>query len=272
MHHQQLREMPPARRYFEYVVRIAVFYSIGIYLLELEVHGGHSKSDGFWLTNERFLACFFTLEYVVRWVISDNRRRFPFKLLSLIDLIAVLPFYVGFFVDDQMLEIVRTLRILRMFKLVRYSPALMLVLEGINKVKNELLVVGYVVLMVLILSSVLILQFEKEAQPDKFVKPSDALWWAFVTMATVGYGDLAPVTMGGRIVAAFTMVIGIGIFGVFVSLVGSAFVVTWKEEKKNEQGTPDRSLQPKAPEDWLGQQSTLQQAAEVGVGGSRRPT
>lgn len=234
--HQQLWEMPPTRRYFEYIVRFFVFYSIGMYLVELEVMSKHG--DGFWLWNERFVALFFTLEYITRWVTSDNKRHFPFKLLSVIDLLAVAPFYVGFFVDDHTLDIIRTLRVLRMSKLVRYSPALMHVMDGIKRVRQELYVVGYIVCIVVVFSSVLILQFEKQAQPDKFDKPSDALWWSFVTMATVGYGDLAPVTLGGRIVAIFTMIVGIGIFGVFVSLIGSALIVTWKEQQVNQSKKP----------------------------------
>lgn len=266
MHHQQLWEMPPARRYFEYLVRFFVFYSIGMYLLEMEVTKAH-HSDGFWLLNERFVAVFFTVEYLIRWAISDNKRHFPFKLLSIIDLIAIVPFYVGFFVDDHTLDIIRTLRVLRMFKLVRYSPALMNVVEGIKKVKSELYVVGYIVCIVVVFSSVLILQFEKDAQPDKFDKPSDALWWSFVTMATVGYGDLAPVTLAGRVVAIFTMVIGIGVFGVFVSLIGSALIVTWKEQQ-DEQRKSNASLQSKPPDEGLGRRSEIQEAAEVGNRGN----
>lgn len=231
VNHTPIAKMPPLRRYFEYTVRFFVFYSIGMYLVEREFSPNHHGD--LWLMNERAVAVFFTLEYLTRWIISDNRRRFPFKILSIIDLLAVAPFYVGFFVDEHTLEIIRTLRVLRLFKLVRYNPALLNVAEGIRRVKQELFVVGYIVCIVLVFSSVLILQFEKDAQPDKFTKPSDALWWAFVTMATVGYGDLAPVTIGGRIVAIFTMVIGIGIFGVFVSLFGSAMLMVWKEHQVN---------------------------------------
>ena len=265
-HHQQLREMPPPRRYFEYLVRFFVFYSIGMYLLEMEVTKSY-QSGGFWLWNERFVALFFTLEYIIRWSMSDNKRHFPFKLLSLIDLIAVLPFYIGFFVDGHTLDIIRTLRVIRMFKLVRYSPALMNVIEGIKRVRSELYVVGYIVCIVVVFSSVLILQFEKGAQPDKFDKPSDALWWSFVTMATVGYGDLAPVTLGGRVVAIFTMVVGIGIFGVFVSLIGSALIVTWKEQQ-DEQRKLNSSVRSKPSNEGLGQQSEIQEAVEVGNRGS----
>jgi voltage-gated potassium channel len=98
-------------------------------------------------------------------------------------------------------------------------------------VRRELLIVGYIVLIVVLLSSALIFHFEKDIQPDKYGKPSDAIWWSFVTLATVGYGDLAPVTLGGRAVAVVTMVIGIGIFGVFVSLIGSAFTHSMKKEE-----------------------------------------
>lgn len=229
-----LADMPPARRYFEYVVRFFVFYSILSYFLEIELTGS-DHSQGFWLWNERFCALFFTAEYITRWIISDNRRHFPFKFLSVIDLIAVLPFYAGFFVPEEYLAVIRTLRILRLLKLVRYSPALLVITDSIKKVKKELYVLGYVIFILVLLSSAMIYQFEREAQPDKFAKPSDAVWWSFVTLATVGYGDLAPVTIGGRIVAVLTMTCGIGIFGVFVSLIGSAFMVKMKEEKNEEE-------------------------------------
>jgi voltage-gated potassium channel len=221
--HHQLNEMSFLRRFLEYLVRIVVFYSVGMYLLELEINDT-KHSIGFWLWNERLVAIFFTLEYFFRWYYSDNKYHYPFKILSIIDLVSILPFYIGFFVNSNILGIIRTLRVLRLFKLIRYNPFLLNVLSKIYKIKNDLLIVGYIVIIFIVLSSVMILQFEQSEQPDKFSKPSDALWWSLVTMATVGYGDLSPITIGGRIVATFTMIGGIGIFGVFVSLIGNAFM------------------------------------------------
>ena len=167
--------MTPARRRFEYAVRFFVFYSISCYVIEQEIDTDN-RSQGFWLWNERFCAAFFTLEYLIRWYNSDNPRRYPLKFLSVIDLIAILPFYIGFFVPQESLGVIRSLRVLRLFKLIRYSPALLLVIHSLQKVKRELLVLFYINLIVVLLSSSLIYHFEKAAQPDKFVKLSDAIW------------------------------------------------------------------------------------------------
>jgi voltage-gated potassium channel len=105
------------------------------------------------------------------------------------------------------------------------------VVHGFRKVKDELLVVGFVVLIVVLFSSMAIYEFEHDEQPDDFATLADAMWWSFVTLTTVGYGDLYPVTAGGRLVAAFTMVLGIGIFGTFISLIGGSFISTMRDEE-----------------------------------------
>lgn len=263
-HHMQLWEMTPLRRNLEYIVRFFVFYAVATYFLEVQLSDSH-RSEGFWLWNERIIAIAFTLEYIVRWVYSDHKREYPFRFLSVIDLLSILPFYVGFFVDDQTLEIIRTLRILRLLKLVRHNPALSNVVQGIGKVRNELLMVGYVVGMVLLFSSSLIYQFEKEAQPDKFTKPSDAIWWCFVTLTTVGYGDLAPVTIAGRVVAVITMIIGLGIFGIFISLIGSAFVTSLKEHNDEQQRIADRDMQQKNAREGAGDRPPVQEKTPLGT-------
>lgn len=205
-----------------------VFYSIGMYFLELEITDG-PRSHGWWFGNECFCAAFFTIEYCTRWYYSDNRRRFPFKFLSIIDLIAVAPFFIGFLVGDQTLSILRSLTILRLFKLIRYSPAFLSLLQSLKRIQKQLRAVAYLLAMLVLLSTSLIYTFEHEAQPEKFTHPSDGFWFVMVTIATVGYGDLAPVTIPGRLVTVMTMILGIGIFGIFVSLLSGAILVELKE-------------------------------------------
>ena len=156
----------------------------------------------------------------------------------MIDLLAILPFYLGLAVDLRSLRLVRTLRILRLFKLYRYNAALQNVMHGFRKVKDELAVVGFVVVIMVMFSSVAIYEFEHETQPDKFRRLSDAMWWSFVTLTTVGYGDLYPVTAGGRMIAMITMAVGIGIFGTFISLIGSSFISTMREEQSASSPSP----------------------------------
>ena len=94
---------------------------------------------------------------------------------------------------------------------------------------RELSVVGFVAGIVLVASSMAMYELEREAQPEKFGHLSDALWWSFVTLTTVGYGDIYPITMPGRVVAVGTMLVGIGVLGTFISLVGSSFLTSMRD-------------------------------------------
>jgi voltage-gated potassium channel len=223
-------------RWFEMAVQCLIFYSIGSYYLEAELTETHYIDSGlsFWQWNERVIATFFTGEYFYRWRIAKNRLRYPFTPLALIDLLAILPFYIGLAVDMRSLRLVRTLRILRLFKLYRYNAALQKVMRGFRKVKDELAVVGFVLMIMVMFSSVAIYEFEHETQPEMFARLSDAMWWSFVTLTTVGYGDVIPVTAGGRIIATVTMAVGIGIFGTFISLIGSSFIDTMREQERHQ--------------------------------------
>ncbi len=222
-------------RWFESAVQFVIFYSIGSYFIEAEFADSTYFKPGspFWLRSERVIGTFFTFEYVVRWMRAKHRGRYPFSGLALIDLFAILPFYIGLAVDLRALRLVRTLRILRLFKLYRYNTALQNVLLGFRRVKTELAVVGFVVVIMIMSSSVAMYEFEHDAQPEKFRRLSDAVWWSFVTLTTVGYGDLYPITAGGRVIAIGTMVVGIGIVGTFISLIGSSFMSTMREEERH---------------------------------------
>ncbi len=214
----------------------AILYSILVYYMEIELteSGRVRPGLGFWLWNERVLLAFFAIEYLYRWYCSRNRLRHPFTLLAVIDLLAIIPSLVGIAVNFRSLKLLRTLPLLRMFKLYRYNTALQNVMHGFRKVRHELAVVGFVVIIVVMFSSMAMHQFEHDEQPEKFGSLADSMWWSFVTLTTVGYGDLYPVTLGGRLVAVVTMIMGIGIFGTFISLIGSSFLSTMREQRENE--------------------------------------
>ncbi len=219
------------RRTFEYAVQALILYSIVSFYVEVEISRGKA-SEGFWFYNEVAVTGLFTAEYLLRWFTSKDRRRYPFKPLAVIDLLAIMPVYLTGFVNVPSLRLVRTLRVLRLLKLYRYHVAVQQVLRGFRKVKDELIVVGFAVAIVVGFSSVAMYEFEHEAQPDRFGRLSDAVWWSLVTLTTVGYGDLCPITFGGRIIGALTMVLGIGTFGVFISLIGSSFIAATRAEEQ----------------------------------------
>lgn len=219
------------KRWFEYSAQVLVFYSIIVLYMEAESHSETGFAAEFWRWNERMLLGWFLFEYVARWVTSRKPWQYPVSLLGMIDLLAILPALVGLGGSFRSLKLLRALRMLRLLKLYRYNHALQNVIHGFRRVGHELAVVGFVAVTVLLTSSLAVFEFEHDTQPEKFRHLWDALWWSFVSLTTVGYGDLVPVTIGGRLIGILTMLIGIGIFGTFISLVGSSFLTTMREEQ-----------------------------------------
>jgi len=221
------------RRWFEVTSQLLVVYSVIVFYMEAELTGPHANraAGGFWLWNERLVLTLFSLEYLFRWVRAENRLRYPFTALALVDLLAIGPSLLGLTFNLRALRLIRILPLLWMFKLYRYNRALATVVASFRHVRNELAVVGFVTAMVLMFSAVAMHEFERQVQPEKFGRLSDALWWSFVTLTTVGYGDLYPVTAAGRAVAVVTMLVGIGILGTFISLVGSSLLSTMRDEQ-----------------------------------------
>ncbi len=224
----------PPRRWFELTAQVVVLYSVVVFYMEAELSlpGGDHAAARFWMWNERALLALFSTEYLYRWARAKNRLRHPFTLLAVIDLLAIAPSLIGLTLNFRSLKLLRLLPLLWMLKLYRYNSALQNVLRGFRKVGHELAVVGFVALVVLFFSAVAMHEFERQAQPEKFGRLSDSLWWAFVTLTTVGYGDSYPITGAGRAVAVVTMLVGIGILGTFISLVGTSFLATMGKDEQ----------------------------------------
>ncbi len=225
---------PPAlplwRLWFERFIKLLIIYSIVSFYIEFDF-AKTPHSVGFWLWNERAIAVIFTIEYFLRWHWSKHGWRWPFTFYAVIDLAAIIPFYLGFFVEIETLGAIRALRILRMMKFTRYHTALDHVIAAYVRVHNELMVLSGAILVLILFASVAIYHCEHDAQPDKFGSLSDSVWWCFVTITTIGYGDLVPLTWPGRIVAIITALLGMALFGTFVSIIGGSFIVGLKKDE-----------------------------------------
>lgn len=193
-----------------------------------------SKETIFWLSVIEILCvAIFTIEYVLRIVVADNKFKFIFSFYGLIDLFAILPFYISSGIDLRSIRIFRLFRLFRAFKLFRYSKALQRLKNAFVSVKAELVLFVIATLFLLYVSSVGIYYFENETQPENFASIFHCLWWAVATLTTVGYGDVYPVTIGGKIFTSLIVLIGIGIVAVPTGLIASALtkVVADKENK-----------------------------------------
>ena len=171
---------------------------------------------------EVFSVSIFTVEYVFRVALSRPPRSYVFSFFGVIDLLAILPFYLSSGIDLRSLRAFRLLRLFRLLKLARYSAAMQRYHRAFLIAREELVLFGATALITFYLAAVGIYYFENPAQPEKFSSVFDSMWWALATLTTVGYGDVYPITVGGRIFTFFVLAIGLGIVAVPTGLIASA--------------------------------------------------
>jgi voltage-gated potassium channel len=170
-----------------------------------------------WLT-----VAVFTVEYILRVAIAPRKLGYILSFWGIIDLVAILPFYLSFGIDLRAVRVVRLFRVFRLLKMARYSGAAERMADAFRAVREELIVFGITAVVTLYICAVCIYSFEHEAQPEKFRTIFDALWWASVTLTTVGYGDRYPITVGGRIFTMLMLFVALGVIAVPTGLVSSA--------------------------------------------------
>lgn len=184
---------------------------------------------------EVFSVVIFTVEYIVRvWTTVDNpwrpephhafkaRIRYMLSWMALIDLIAILPFYLGFLVGAD-LRILRALRLLRIFKLTRYSSAMTMLFQVFREERRTIGAAMFVSMLLMMMAATLAYLFEHRVQPEVFSSIPAAMYWATVTMTTVGYGDMVPITTVGRLLSAFIGVLGLGMVALPAGILASGF-------------------------------------------------
>ncbi len=171
---------------------------------------------------EMFTIAIFTVEYLLRVFTADKKFGFILSFYGLIDLAAILPFYIVSGLDLRAMRIFRLLRLFRILKLVRYNKAINRLHRAFIIVKEELIFFSFVSLILLYLSAVGIYFFEHHAQPEQFKSIFHSLWWSATTLTTVGYGDIYPITTGGRIFTFFVLMIGLGTVAIPTGLIASA--------------------------------------------------
>lgn len=164
----------------------------------------------------------FTIEYIARIIVATNKRAFIFSFFGLIDALAILPFYLATSLDLRSLRSFRLLRLIRVLKLARYNAAAKRFHRAFIIAKEEIALFLFASLIVLYLAGVGIYHFEYPAQPEAFCSVFHSLWWAVTTLTTVGYGDMYPITAGGKLFTFFILVIGLGIVAIPAGLVASA--------------------------------------------------
>ena len=220
-----------AGRAFDVCIMVLIVYSV--ITLSFETLPGLPESvDAFLRTSETVVTLIFTAEYLLRIATAPNRRKYIFSFYGLVDLAAILPFYISTGLDLRAVRAFRLLRVFRLLKLQRYSKALDRFGKALVIAKEEVIIFLFATFLLLYLSAVGIYYFENAAQPEAFKSIFHSLWWAVTTLTTVGYGDVYPVTAGGRIFTFFILMLGLGIVAVPAGLVASSLSEVRENEEK----------------------------------------
>jgi voltage-gated potassium channel len=217
--------------YFDKFIYLLIIVNVMAMILESHVSIRNVYGPSFHLF-EAISIYIFSFEYLyrIRLAYHDNRMkgvyRYVFSTFGLIDLISILPFYLNQFVsiDGRFLRILRLFRLTRIFKLGRKSGSLKLFIKALKGVKNELKFTLFLSVLAILFSASAIYYLENDAQPEKFSSITESIWWATVSLATVGYGDVYPITAGGKIFASIISLIGIGIVAIPTGIISASFV------------------------------------------------
>lgn len=181
----------------------SIAFFTGEFLLRIWAHGARYKltAGGAWRGRKSYLLSFY----------------------GLIDLLAIAPFYLQFLFPGADLRVLRVLRLIRVFKLSHYSSAIEDLVHAIQGERRSFIAALYLLLIVLLLSATLMYFAEHQAQPDQFASIPQSLYWAAITLTTVGFGDLTPVTWIGKMIAVATSFMGVCTVALLTGIVANAF-------------------------------------------------
>ncbi|MEM9339812.1 MAG: ion transporter [Bacteroidota bacterium] len=230
---------------FDLFIMILIILNVILVILETEEHIYQAYKKQLDLF-EAISVIIFTIEYLLRiWTCTYmeayrhpvwGRIKYIFSFAALIDLFAILPFYLPLVlaIDGRFLRILRIFRLVRLFKMGRYSKAFQMISKVIMDRKEELFITFTMLIVMLVFASGLMYYIENEAQPEAFSSIPETMWWGVATLTTVGYGDVYPITSLGRLLGAFIAILGIGIFALPAGIIASGFESELSKKRKEQ--------------------------------------
>lgn len=224
----------PAGRFFDWFILFLIFYSIVSLTLET-LPGLDERVYSFFWFSEVVVTLVFTVEYALRIYIAERKRDFLFSFGGIIDLLAISPFYITLLlgmggIDLRAIRAFRLFRLLRLLQIGRYNRALARLKRAFAMIREELVIYLFLTVILLFVSATGIYYFENPVQPDAFKSIIHSLWWSVATLTTVGYGDIYPVTLGGRLFTFVVLMAGLGVIAAPAGLIASALSRARQEE------------------------------------------
>lgn len=236
-------------RWFDRFITLLIL--LNVIAISLETFQEINARYGNWLNGfEDFSVIVFSVEYLGRLLTADFQYprkhpvqpflRYVFSFKAIIDLLAVLPYYLPMFIafDLRFLRGLRLLRLLRVLKLSRYTLTLRIVMEVIREKKMDLEVTLLATFLLLVISSNLMYAFEHEVQPEAFDNILSSFWWAIATLTTIGYGDIYPITGWGRLLSGIIAILGIGMVALPAGILSASFLQKMKQKEEDKHPAP----------------------------------
>ena len=219
---------------FEWLALLAIVASVSVTTFDTDIPHIWQASWGpekGWIDDVAYVAViFFAFEYVVRVWTAADKRKYILSFFGIIDLLAVV---VGIAALPQFtsLRLFRLLQLVRLLKLVRFSQSLADLGRAFSTMRDEIVLFFSLTGILVFLAAFGAYHFEHETQPEEFSHMGDALWWAVATLTTVGYGDIYPVTIGGKIMTAVVVICGLGIVAAPAGIVAQAMASALREKR-----------------------------------------
>ena len=219
---------------FNFALAAVIVINVVSVILESVKFMRHGHAALFWWI-EQIASAVFAVEYVLRvWTavdLNDTRFRHPIwgrlaymrSFFAIVDLVAVLPAILGFFWGAN-LRVLRIIRLFRMLKLTRRSSGFAMIWSVLREEAHAISYVVFILCFLLTLSGALMYMIEGDAQPELFSSIPVAMWWAIETLTTVGYGDIVPATLAGRILGGIVSIVGIGTLAILSGLITVSFM------------------------------------------------
>ena len=220
-------------RLFDYTIQFLIFISLVAFAVETLPNNSEKLSFVLNLI-EIASVIIFTIEYLLRIYISKKPFKYIFSFYGVIDFLAIFPFYLNIGIDLRSLRAFRVFRVFRALKIVRYNKALRRFGLAAKIVREEVILFMIVILIFIFLVASVIYFFENEAQPESFKSIPHSFWWTIVTLTTVGYRDVFPITVGGKIFTFFVLIIGVAVVTVPAGLVATALGEARKMEEEED--------------------------------------
>ncbi len=228
-------------RVINFILIVLILANVAAVLLE-SVNDIYQSYRLFFDMFEHLSIAIFSFEYLLRmWSIAEkepfesawkNRLKWIKSGGAIIDLLAILPAYINFFVPID-LRFLRILRLLRLLKLTRYFVSLQILLRVIEREKGSFQAVVFILSIMIVMAAACVYVVESKAQPDVFTSIPASMWWAVVTLTTVGYGDVTPITPLGRFLGAIITVLGVGLAALPAGILANGLANELEQRKQH---------------------------------------